>query len=367
VALTQEEFTSRIQEINRNLTRTYDEMENDESIIKRIEGNKSDTILRIGKYYEELFNIGAFIDPETGRPKKLNEICRTIQNEMKRRLFTSKTQWYVVEVCPDKWKRAWRSDVVHSSGKQGNPSLPTDDDETASIYDSYLDHINELDNFDYNELPKRLRQNIAERMYKLYRHHDKQWTTHGLQVVKHEDGLSIPDPYAGIIRIERGEPYEGMAVDGIRKHIKLCREIEKKYLIGVMDSSGNRRISLDEEKKLYNAWAALDGYLRPWANDKWKRDLLGWCKIFKHKFKIKSKSGAAKFSRKKIFIDGKDVMRGITREEIDKNQPRLCNAFLEFIEFFPALIDLHSSFEVLAEPVRAVHSVMLHDKLSQSS
>ena len=341
-------------------------MTNDESIIKRIEGNKADNINRLAAYYHKLYDLGAFIEPVTGAKRDLNEVCNVIQQEMKSRSFTPATVWYVREVLADIYKRAWRHRKFDTT-KQGNSSSVVEDDETTSIYDSYLNYINELDNFDYSELPKRLRQNIAERMYKLYRHHDKQWTTHGLQVVKHEDGLSIPDPYAGIIRIERGEPYEGMAVDGIRKHIKLCREIEKKYLIGVMDSSGNRRISLDEEKKLYNAWAALDGYLRPWANDKWKRDLLGWCKIFKHKFKIKSKSGAAKFSRKKIFIDGKDVMRGITREEIDKNQPRLCNAFLEFIEFFPALIDLHSSFEVLAEPVRAVHSVMLHDKLSQSS
>ena len=366
MALTQEEFTSRIQEINRNLTRTYDEMENDESIIKRIEGNKSDTILRIGTYYEELFNIGAFIDTETGRPKKLNEICRTIQNEMKRRLFTSKTQWYVVEVCPDKWKRAWRSDV-HSSGKQGNPSLPTDDDETASIYDSYLDHINELDNFDYNELPKRLRQNIAERMYKLYRHHDKQWTAHGLQVVKHEDGLNIPDPYAGIIRIEHGTAYRGMAVNGVKMAIKLLKEIEKKYATGIYDEHGKRRISLEDEKKIYNGWMALIGYLKPSGNDKWKRDLIGWCKIFIRRFSIKSKSGAAKWSRKKIYVDGKFVMRGITREEMGKNQPRLCKAFMEFMEHFPALLEMHQGFELMSEPVRAAHSVQLHEKLSQSA
>jgi hypothetical protein len=365
VAITQEEFTTRINEIQRNLNRTYEEMGNDELITKRIEGSKSDNIRRLGEYYEQLYNIGAFVDPITGRSKRLDEICRTIQFDMKERQFTPVTRQLVVWALPDKYKRAWRKPITNDNNDKGLSS--EEDDEVESIYDTYMDHINELDTFDYNELPKAMRQNIAERVYKLYKRHDKEWTKNDIHVVKHEDGLNIPDPYAGIIRIEKGKPYRGMAVTAIKKHIKLCKEIEKKYIVGVYNKKGVRRITLDQEKQLYNAWAAIDGYLKPWANDKWKRDFIGWCKVFKQRFKLKSKSGAAKFSEKKIFINGKWVMRGITREEIDKTQPRMCNAFMEFMEHIPALIHLHESFEWMAEPIRAAHSVELHDKLSQSS
>jgi hypothetical protein len=112
---------------------------------------------------------------------------------------------------------------------------------------------------------------------------------------------------------------------------------------------------------------ALCGYLKPSANDKWKRDFLGWAKILKRRLEIKSKSGAAKFSRKDVEIDGIIHRRGVTREEINKNQLRVIKAYEKFMKHVPALIALHNSFVWLLEPVRAAHSVRMHDKLSQSS
>jgi hypothetical protein len=364
VEVIREEITLSPDQIQKNLDRTYQEME--KVSISSAELTKVDYILRLAEYYEQLHSIGAFVDQDTGRIKSLNEVSRTIIDRMNDHNISKRIQWYVPEVLPDKYKRAWRQPIT-INGKLQDRSLLVIDTELTTIYDSYAELISKLDKFDYNELPKRMQLELAEKVYKLYRHHDKEWSKHDLQIVKHEDGFNIPDPYAGIIRIYEGKPYTGMAVNGVRQTIKLLKEIEKKYTVNIYGNDEKRKITLDQEKQIYNGWMALCGYLKPSANDKWKRDFLGWAKILKRRIEIKSKSGAAKFSRKDVEIDGIIHRRGVTREEINKNQLRMIDAYKKFMTHMPALIELHNSFEWLLEPVRAAHSVRMHGKLSQSS
>ena len=365
--LSQEEFTRSVNQINRNLERTYGEMHDDEVTTRRIEGTKADSIRRLAAYYRELHSIGAFIEEETGAKRDLHEICGVIQHEMQKRMFTPKTVWQVYDVLPDDCKRAWRS--IANTTKSGTPKVVVSEVETANKYASTIEHINEIDNIDYSEFPKGFRLQVAERVYKLYRHHDKEWTKHDLTVVKHSDGLNINNPYSAIIRLHKGEPYEGMALDGLDIFIKACKDLRKVYQTMIFDKDGNRRVSLEEERNIYNGWAALTGMILPSKNNKWKRDLLGWCKIFLKKVELKSKSGAAKWSRKLVHLEemDKDMYRGITREEITKNQKRMMLAFKDFIEWFPELLFIHDTFVSGMEPVRAEHSVRMHEKLSQSA
>ena len=356
------EISLSADQIKKNLERTYDEMR----LLATTEETKIEYIHRLKEYYIALLERGEFIDYETGRKKTKNEISRTIIDEMKKRNVPKRTQWYVPDVLPDDCKRAWRQPIT-INGKLQDRSLLAIDSELTTIYEDYSEIIKKLDKFDYNELPKRMQLELAESVYKLYRHHDKEWSKHDLQVVKHEDGLNIPDPYAGIIRIYEGKPYRGMAVNGVSQLIKVLQEVKKKYTVNIYGKDEKRKITLEQEKAIYNGYMTLCGYFKPAANDKWKRDFLGWCSILKRRVTIRSKSGAAKFSRKFIELDGKKHKRGITREEIDKNQLRMLKAYEQFMEHLPPLIAIHNSFEWLLEPVRAAHSVRMHDKLSQSS
>lgn len=362
VGTVSEEIILSPEQIQKNLERTYEDMR----LLADSEESKIEHIHRLEGYYRQLYRLGVFTDKDTGRRKSLNEISRTIIDEMKERNVPIRVQKYVPECLPDDCKRAWRQPIT-INGKVQERTLLAIDSEVTTIYESYSELVKQLDSFDYNELPKRMQLELAEQVYKLYRHHDKEWTRHDLQVVKHEDGLNIPDPYAGIIRIYEGKPYRGMAVNGVKQTIKLLKEIEKKYMVNIYGKDEKRKITLEQEKQIYNGWMALCGYLKPFANDKWKRDFLGWKEILKKRLQIDSKSGAAKFSRKIIDIDGKKHKRGITREEIDKTQLRMIDAYEQFMKYWTGLIDLHKSFEWLLEPVRAAHSVRMHNKLSQSA
>jgi hypothetical protein len=366
-----QQFLERIQEINRNIERIYDEMEIDEKQIIKIEGSKKDQIKRLEGYYRELYKKGAFVESKTMRQKSLNEVCRTIMEEMDRRDFTAYSKKTVWHVLSDDCKRAWRKpDTIN--GKLPCGSLL--DVETQSIYDEYMDHINELLDFDYNELPKSLQMGIAEHFYKTYRYHDKEWQKHDITVVKHQDGLNIPNPFAGIIRVEEGVPYEGELFECLKNLKKSINDAMKKMRLDMKDAKGNRVITLEREHELAMGVRTLEGYFLPWKNYKWKRDIPGWAHLILKRLELKSKSGASKWSRKKVdqrFLDGlagiEDLERGLTREEINKIQKRMVRFFLQFIMHHEGLMALSEAFVEITEQKRAAHSIKMNPKLSDSA
>lgn len=344
-------------------------MESDERAGKRIEGSKGDQIKRLGYYYKEQFDLGVFTDAESGRPKNMNEICRTILQEMDSRNFTMYSKQRVWHVLPNEFKRAWRKPIVTEDGKLSSDSLPEEDTEVTTIYNDYMDHVNELMNFDYNELPKNLRISLGEHFYKCYRDHEKQWQTHGMSFVKHSDGLNIENPFADIVRLKKGKPYEGMLYKQWGSLIETMKECQKKVKTGVLDENGNRRITEEEEMTYVNGMIVLEGYFKPMKNDKWKRDTFGWAGIIDKFKELRSKSGAAKSSRKAYDVEGMTAKkwRGITREEIDKNQTRMAKFYKQFIEYVPAFFIIHQQFVGMFETPRAIHSIELSDKLSDSA
>lgn len=288
---------------------------------------------------------------------------------MDARNFTGYTKGYVWKILPNEYKRAWRKPVVTENGKLEHSSLPKEDIEVETVYNNYMDYVNELMDFDYNELPKNLRISLGEHFYKCYRDHEKQWQTHGMSFVKHSDGLNIENPFAEIVRLRKGKPHEGMLYKAWVEYIEVCKEVAKKVKNGVLDEKGNRRISLEDEQAAANGLTVMAGFLKPMKNDKWKRDILGWADILLKKAELRSKSGAAKSSRKPYDVEGMDgkQWRGITREEIDKNQGRMIKYFKQFVEYVPAFFMIHQQFIKMFEEPRAIHSIELSDKLSDSA
>jgi len=365
---TPEQTTSRVSEIKNNIVRIYEEMQGYDNAVQKMEVSAADNIKRLGEYYKELHSKGEFIDETTGRTKNLNEVCRTILAEMDARSFSPYCKQWVWKSLPDDYKRAWRKPIDTIDGKPAKAGLLSIDNEVETLYDEQMECITKLRNFDYNDLPKSLRIQVAEHVYKVYRKHDKEWQKHGLTVVKHEDGLDIQDPFAGIIRVEEGEAYEGELFDALKGIKKSVTEIMKKVKTGLKDKDGNRLITLDREHEIAMGVKTLDGYFNPMANYKWKRDIPNWAKILLKKFQLKSKSGAEKFSRKDVGSNFYDFFekqkRGVTREEIAKMEKRLCVFFLQFIKHHPGLMALSTMFEEISEEKRAAHSIKMNPKLS---
>ncbi|HJX79200.1 hypothetical protein [Glutamicibacter sp.] len=369
---TQEQFLSRVSEINGHIVRIYNELEHSDKSLQEIETSLKDQINRLAEYYEELYRRGSFVDEKTQRKKSLNEVCRTILGEMSKRDFSTWTKDRVWHSLDNKYKRAWRKPIVDEDGKLVSTSLLEIDNEVETLFDEQMNHIRSFNGFDYNELPKSLRLMVAEHFYKAYRRHEREWQKHGITVVKHEDGLNIPDPFEGIIRIEEGEPYEGELYDSIVSHKKTVSAFAKKIKTGIKDKDGNRIITLEQEHEYAMGVRSLDGYFLPSKNYKWKRDLVRWAGLLLKKFELKSKSGAEKFSREPVsrnFYDFKtmfkeDPERGITREEIAKMQRRVCIFFLQFIKHHPGLLALADIFVNVSEEKRAAHSIKMNAKLS---
>jgi hypothetical protein len=368
----QEQILSKVSEIKDHIIRVYDELDNNDKTVEKFEDDAIDQIRRIKDYYVELWKRGAFVDEQTQRKKDLHEVSRTILEEMDMRNMTLWSKRLVQIALTDDYKRAWRKPIVDNDGKPKDFALLGIDKEVETIFDEHMKAINLVRNFDYNELPKSLRLSIAEHVYKLYRAHDREWQKHGLTVVKHEDGLNIPDPFSGIIRVEEGEAYEGELYDAIVSHKKTIGAFAKKVKTGILDKNGKRIISLQREHELAMGVKVLDGYFKPHANYKWKRDAYRWAGLLLTKFRLKSKSGAEKFSRQPVsseFYDFKDMFkedpqRGLTREEIAKMQQRLCVFFMQFIRHQPGLLAMADIFAEVSEEKRAAHSIKMNLKLS---
>ena len=338
-------------------------MKSDDIAVEQLEETKGSKIVKLKDYYMSLLEIGQFKDEETGRPKDKHEICRTILEEMDKRNFSEWTKRRVDQSLGDDYKRAWRKPIEGTfdikTGKPKGFSLP--DAETDLIYNKYMDFINELDNFDYNELPRSLQISIGERFFKCYKYHNDQWLKQGITLVKHEQDThdaSKGDP----IRIEthkqrKGELYHAMVE--LKEVIDEC--------LPVVESHPPE--DLAKEHKYANAVRGLTAYFIPWKNSKWKKDWMRWIDIHIKQVELRSKSGAAKFSKIHITSveEGIDAWQGITREEIDKNRPRILRFARDFTKNFPYLADLSEYFMTEIEPVRAIHTIKLHPKMSEAA
>lgn len=350
-------------DIKSQIESIYAEMKADDITVEELEQKKVIKIKNLETDYERLFEMGEFKDEETGRIKSQNEICRTILEEMDRRDFSNWTKHQVWVTLKDSHKRAWRKPVDGTydpnTGKLTKVSLL--DPETDVLYNKYMDHINELFEFDYNDLPKSLQISIGEHFFKCYKVHNDAWLKQGITLVKHEQDThdaSKGDP----IRIEtrkkrKGELYHSM--EELRDVITEC--------LPIIESHPPE--DLDNEHKYANAVRGLTAYFIPWKNSKWKKDWMNWIEIHIKQVELRSKSGAAKFSKIHVTSveEGIDAWQGITREEIDKNRRRILRFARDFTKNFPYLAELSEYFMSEIEPVRAIHTVKLHSKMSEAA
>jgi hypothetical protein len=375
VGLNQEQFTTRAQELKRNIDRLYEEMYSDEVIHQRIFETKRDQIRRLAAYYKEQINLGICFDRQNRKVESTHQISRMILEEMDdpARRFSDVSKREVNKALGDEYKRAWRQ-PWKTDGKQSGHSLEMDA-ELKIFYEEHMEHINELLNFDYFELPQPLRVSLAEHFYRAQKHHDKEWTKHGLQVVKHQaDGYYVPDRFPDIIRIEETEPYEGELYDAMKSFKKTWTEMMKK-----VKTQRPPNLTVEMEHEWAMGVKVWEGLFKPWGNFKWKKELYGWSGILKRRILLRNKCAAAKSSRIETKFDNitqedwKEAFeeemkpRGITREEIDKNHLKLIKFFQQFMRHYASIIVFAQSFDGMTATFRARHSVRLHEKLSHNS
>lgn len=349
--------------ILKDIEDVYEQMRIDDENSNVSQETKIKRIKKLEEYYIKLEEAGELKDAETGRIKSKNEICRTVLDEMDRRSISTWTKRWVWENIRDDCKRAWRKPIDGTfdttSGKLKGFSLL--DSETQNIYDKYMDAVKLLKDFDYNELPKSAQIMLGEQFYDCYKHHNDEWLKHKITLVKGEQDTHDPskgDP----IRIETGKKRRGelvISMEELRDAINEC--------IPIVES--NPPDDLNLEHKYANAIRGLTAYFIPWKNRKWKKDWLNWINIHIREKELRSKSGAAKFSKIHVtsIEEGIDAWQGITREEIDKNRGRILKFARDFLRNFPYLGALSEYFMTVVEQPRALHTVKLHGKMSEAA
>ena len=345
-----------------NINKIYEEMRIEDHTVGEVDETKAEKIIKLKDLYLELINAGEFKDEETGRIKTRNEIARTILDEMEKRELNWSRQ-RVWDTLGDDYKRAWRRPIEGTfDTKTGKPmGVALLDSETKFIYDKYMKAVQLLKDFDYNELPKGAQIMLGEQFFDCYKHHNEEWLKHKITLVKGEQDThdaTKGDP----IRIETGKKRRGelvVSMEELRDAINEC--------IPIIES--NPPEDLNMEHKYANAVRGLTAYFIPWKNRKWKKDWLNWINIHIREKELRSKSGAAKFSKIHVtsIEEGIDAWQGITREEIDKNRSRILRFARDFVRNFPYLGALSEYFMTVVEPPRALHTVKLHNTMSEAA
>ena len=359
----QNQMVLSVEGIRQEINQIYEDIRLDEEKNQVSEETNRQRVIKLRDFYVSLIEVGEFKDIETGRVKDKHEVARTILEEMDRHEISGMVRHHVWRYVGDDYKRAWRKPIDGTfdtkTGKLTGVSLL--DSETKLIYDKYMDAVQLLKDFDYNELPKGAQIMLGENFYECYKHHNEEWLKHKITLVKGEQDTHDPtkgDP----IRIEthkmrRGELYESM---------KELRDAIDETLPIVESHPPD---DLEKEHKYANAIRGLTSYFIPWKNSKWKKDWLRWINIHIKESELQSKSGAAKFSKIHVtsIQEGIDAWQGITREEIDKNRKRILKFARDFAKNFPYLAALSEYFETEIEPIRAIHTVKLHSKMSEAA
>ena len=354
----QNQLVLSVVDIKKQIESLYTEMKSDDIIKEDLERTKVTKIKKLRDYYLSLLEAGQFKDEDTGRPKDKHEICRTILEEMDKRDFSQWSKASVWYALSDDYKRAWRKPITNNGKLQSSSLL---NPETDIIYNQYMDHINELFEFDYNELPKSLQISIGEHFFKCYKKHNDEWLKLGITLVKHEQDThdaSKGDP----IRIEThrgggGELYHAMVE--LKEVIDEC--------LPVVESHPPE--DLAKEHKYANAVRGLTAYFIPWKNSKWKKDWGGWIEIHVEQVNLGLNQVLPNSQRFISHQLRKGLMHGreLPEKPVDKNRPRILRFARDFTKNFPYLADLSEYLVTEIEPVRAIHTIKLHPKMSEAA
>lgn len=270
-----------------------------------------------------------------------------------------------------KYKRSYDREVCELDFRNvptGHNYVP---EESRLIFDEIKDAYNTIQKADYRLLTRRQFQEAAEMGDKIKLFAEKQCESRGIPIVDKvsEGDLSLLDqmnPYREVTHLQKPERREGAAFDEWVKFIEDANDFKEKL------AQFPPPLDLDFAwAKAIHAWRM---FIRPWLDDKWRRDWGGWAEILSRR-KDTTKHGAQSLSE----LEGAKILgyneqgrpiknyKGITCEQIDNKAEQAAEAFIYMYKNIPVLYHMVASYRAAKVPSFVDFTADLSPKLSHSS
>jgi hypothetical protein len=251
----------------------------------------------------------------------------------------------------------------------GHSSVP---EESRLTFDEIKEAYNIIRHADYRLLTWRQMQEAADMGLDNKTFAEEQCKVRSIPIladnVTHDNlaALDQMNPFREVTHLQKPERREGAAFDEWTKFIEDCIAFKEKL------AEFPPPLDLDYTwAKAIHAWRM---FIRPWLDDKWRRDWGGWAEILR-KRKDTTKHGAQSMSQ----LEGSDIIgytengkpiknyKGITCEQIDNKSEQATEAFIYMYKNIPMLYNMVAAYRVAKAPVFVDFTAKLSPKLSHSS
>lgn len=245
-------------------------------------------------------------------------------------------------------------------------------EESKLIYDEIEQAYDVIRKVDYRLLTRRQLQEAADLSLKNNGFAEEQCKIRSIPIladnVTHDNLAALDDmnPYREVTHLQKPERREGAAFDEWVKFIEDANDFKEKL------AQFPPPMDLDFAwAKAIHAWRM---FMRPWNDDKWRRDWGGWAEILA-KRKDTTKHGAQSLSE----LEGAKIIgyneqgkalknyKGITCEQIDNKAEQAAEAFIFMYKNIPMLYHMVVAYRAAKVPSFVDFTADLSPKLSHSS
>jgi hypothetical protein len=321
---------------------------------------------RIAKNYETLFDLGDYKFPLDSIASTMVKVLEKLGlGEYRRSLYTA-----LEDPSYQKFKRIYTKEIyeVDLNVQEDHFFLP---EESRLTFDEIKQAYDVIKHADYKLLTRRQFQENAEMGDHIKLFSEQQCESRGIPVVNpvSKGDLATLDemnPFREVTHLQKPERREGATFEEIGKCIEDLTAFKEKV--------AEFNIPLDIDFSWAKAWHAFRMFIRPWNDDKWRRDWGGWAEILSTR-KDTTKHGAQSLSELEgARIRGYDetgkpikVFKGITCEQIDNKSEQATEAFIYMYKNIPFLYHCVAAYRSAKVPFFVDFTDDLSPKLSHSS
>lgn len=280
-----------------------------------------------------------------------------------------KREWGENEVCEFQFQ-----DDKQENSKVAECDFPPVPEESKLVLDEIKNAYEVIRKANYRLLTRRQHQEAADISLDNKTFAEEQCKIRGIPILADKlthnnlDELDKMNKFREVIHLKKPERKEGVFYEEMKKLHEDIGNLAEKI------AQFEKLLPLDLEFKCANATHAFRMFIRPWLDDKWRRDWGGWAEILSQR-EYTTKHGVESLSE----MEGNKVVgyneagkpiknyKGITCEQIDNKEPEAIKAFTYMYKHLPFFYQMVASYRVAKVPCFVDFTEELSPKLSHSS
>lgn len=388
-------------ELKNQINSIYKELQTNISDVDSLKERRERLVTTLAGLYEQRVKLGTLVNEETRERISVHQICIAIHTDMAKNKVPIYCYSKIASILPKKYKKPYQfhkldNDVDEKGNKTGFTAEITELDMDKGSLKSYKKKIPNIEDYAVDGTPYIVSQikfeealsNIGKAKKQLKNLSELQpahisalalYLKDNYEVVKkycNAYSIKIPGekkPSKSSVSLNLEKPYFRKQM--LHDEIKL---LEKD--LAVIRKGSDQLIMTEDEEYLY--WEAIRGvrmYIRPDANQKYRRHWFAYAEILKV-LRHKNMSGVAKNDtlgvgkiydpEKKAYVDVEELMeggvsgvkklKGISRNHLrNMSHFKLADVFTDIILDIPFLQDLAYNFESQLQPLRDGKAIMM--------